>query len=91
MTFRNQKVFLRAVRYSMIPRLGEFFDQQVLFFAYVNQKIVFKALYYISSLKNIGQSRIKRQNLTSEIVKSLSQIYFIPKKRTWLKKVYLLQ
>lgn len=75
----------------MIPCLGEFFDQQVLFFAYVNQKIVFKALYYISSLKNIGQSRIKRQNLTSEIVKSLSQIYFIPKKRTWLKKVYLLQ
>ena len=75
----------------MILRLGEFFDRQVLFFAYVNQKIVFKALYYISSLKNIGQSRIKRQNLTSEIVKSLSQIYFIPKKRTWLKKVYLLQ
>ena len=75
----------------MIPRLGEFFDQQVLFFSFVNQKIVFKALYYISSLKNIGQSRIKRQNLTSEIVKSLSQIYFIPKKRTWFKKVYLLQ
>ena len=72
----------------MIPRLGEFFDQQVLFFAYDNQKIVFKALHYISSLKNIGQSRIKRQNLTSEIVKSLSQIYFIPKKENMVKKKF---
>ena len=69
-----------------MQHFGAFFDQDLLFFPYVNQKNVSKALYYTPLFKNIEQNRIKRQNLSSEIVKSLGRFNSFLRKRTQSKK-----